>query len=172
MTHSRISRQGLHVMQRALVRAAYQGAFNTAVLITQRNLQVKNALAVTLKSEVPRFDHAGMNGSDSDLVNLLQRIVESLLFFHPAAWLVSTWARREREACCDALVVSRTAHPHAYAELLVALAAQMPRSVLFHPAASSAMAAGPLRSRIRRILQLDEDPGGQFLPIRRGHFSY
>jgi beta-lactamase regulating signal transducer with metallopeptidase domain len=100
-----------------------------------------------------------------NLVNLVQRIVESLLFFHPAVWLLSRWVRREREACCDAVVVGRTAQPHAYAELLVALAAQMPRSVLFHPAnvsllpaASSAMAAGPLRGRIRRILQLEDDP--------------
>jgi beta-lactamase regulating signal transducer with metallopeptidase domain/thioredoxin-like negative regulator of GroEL len=93
-----------------------------------------------------------------NLVNLFQRLVESLLFFHPAVWLVSSWVRREREACCDAAVVARTNHPHAYAELLVALAAQMPRSVLFHPAASSAMAAGPLRDRIRRILKLQDDP--------------
>src|SRR6185436_13807211 len=93
-----------------------------------------------------------------NLVNLLQRVVESMLFFHPAVWLISSWVRHEREACCDAIVVTRTDHPHAYAELLVALAAQMPRSVLFHPAASSAMAAGPLRSRIRRILKLDDDP--------------
>jgi hypothetical protein len=93
-----------------------------------------------------------------NLVNLLQRCIESLQFFHPAVWLVSNWVRREREACCDAIVVRRTQRPHAYAELLVALAAQMPRSVLFHPAASSAMAAGPLRKRIRRILQLDDDP--------------
>ena len=93
-----------------------------------------------------------------NLVNLAQRIVESLLFFHPVVWLVSNWIRREREACCDALVVDRTKRPHAYAELLVALAAEMPRSVLFQPAASSAMAAGPLRNRIRRILQLEDDP--------------
>lgn len=93
-----------------------------------------------------------------NLVNFVQRIIESLLFFHPAVWLISSWVRRERETCCDALVVTRTDRPHAYAELLVALAAQMPRSVLFHPAASSAMAAGPLRSRIRRILKLDDDP--------------
>jgi beta-lactamase regulating signal transducer with metallopeptidase domain len=93
-----------------------------------------------------------------NLVNLVQRIIESLLFFHPAVWLVSNWVRREREACCDAIVVARTERPHAYAELLVALAAQMPRSVLFHPAASSAMAAGPLRNRIRRILGLHDDP--------------
>src|SRR4029434_4464792 len=84
--------------------------------------------------------------------------IEALIFFQPAVWLISMWVRREREACCDAAVVQRTHRPHAYAELLVALAAQMPRSVLFHPAATSAMAAGPLRSRIRRILGLNEDP--------------
>ncbi|HEX3600973.1 MAG TPA: M56 family metallopeptidase, partial [Lacipirellulaceae bacterium] len=93
-----------------------------------------------------------------NLVNLLQRCIESLLFFHPAVWFISSWVRHEREACCDALVVDRTNRPHAYAELIVALAAQLPRSVLFHPAASSAMAAGPLRSRIRRILKLEDDP--------------
>lgn len=93
-----------------------------------------------------------------NLVNLVQRIVESLLFFHPAVWLVSAWVRRERELCCDEFVVAKTDRPHAYAELLVALAAQMPRSVLFHPAASSAMSAGPLKSRIRRILKLQDDP--------------
>ena len=93
-----------------------------------------------------------------NLVNLAQRVIESLLFFHPAVWLLSNWVRQEREACCDAVVVGRTEQPHAYAELLVALAAQMPRSVLFYPAATSAMAAGPLRGRIRRILQLEDDP--------------
>lgn len=93
-----------------------------------------------------------------NLVNLLQRCLESLLFFHPAVWLISAWVRSEREACCDATVVSRTNRPHAYAELLVALAAQLPRSVLFHPAASSAMSAGPLRSRIRQILKMEDDP--------------
>lgn len=93
-----------------------------------------------------------------NFMNLLQRVGESLLFFHPAVWILSSWVRSDREACCDALVVRRTNRPHAYAEMLVALAAQMPRSVLFHSAASSAMAAGPLRSRIRRILQLEDDP--------------
>lgn len=97
-----------------------------------------------------------------NLFNLMQRLVESLLFFHPAVWLISNWVRRERELCCDAAVVGRTNRPHAYAEMLVALAAQLsepgrPRPRLT-PAASSAMAAGPLRTRIRRILQLEDDP--------------
>ena len=57
-----------------------------------------------------------------NLVNLLQRIVESLLFFQPMVWIVSGWVRREREHCCDELVVARTRQPHAYAEMLVTLA--------------------------------------------------
>jgi beta-lactamase regulating signal transducer with metallopeptidase domain len=93
-----------------------------------------------------------------NLVNLVQRFVEAVLFFQPAVWLVSGWVRREREACCDAVVVGRTQRPQAYAELLVALASQLPRSVLFHPAATSAMAAGPLRGRIRHILGMEDDP--------------
>jgi beta-lactamase regulating signal transducer with metallopeptidase domain len=93
-----------------------------------------------------------------NLVNLLQRLVESLYFFHPAVWLVSSWVRREREACCDAIVVAQTHRPRAYAEMLIALAARMPRSALFSPAAASAMAAGPLRSRIKQILKLEDDP--------------
>jgi beta-lactamase regulating signal transducer with metallopeptidase domain len=93
-----------------------------------------------------------------NLVNLLQRIVESLLFFHPAVWLVSGWVRREREACCDAIVVQHTQQPQAYAEMLVAIAARLPRRVLFAPAAATALASGSLRSRIRQILKLEDDP--------------
>ncbi len=100
-----------------------------------------------------------------NLVNLAQRIVESILFFHPAVWLVSNWVRREREACCDAVVVTRTNRPHAYAELLIDFAQHLsepsepgrPRP-RFSAAATSAMAAGPLRGRIRRILKLEDDP--------------
>ena len=57
-----------------------------------------------------------------NLVNLLQRLVESALFFHPAVWIVSGWVRREREHCCDAVVVARTGRARAYAETLLALA--------------------------------------------------
>ena len=57
-----------------------------------------------------------------NLINLIQRVVESLLFFHPAVWWVSAWARLEREHCCDLIVVERTGRPRAYAETLAALA--------------------------------------------------
>ncbi len=35
------------------------------------------------------------------LVNLVQRIIETLLFYHPAVWWLSNRIRLEREMCCD-----------------------------------------------------------------------
>ena len=57
-----------------------------------------------------------------NLVNLLQRLIESLHFFHPAVWIVSGWIRQEREHCCDRIVVAHTGKAHVYAEMLLALA--------------------------------------------------
>jgi beta-lactamase regulating signal transducer with metallopeptidase domain len=42
------------------------------------------------------------------LVNLAQRLVETLLFYHPAVWWLSGQIRREREICCDELAVAAT----------------------------------------------------------------
>jgi beta-lactamase regulating signal transducer with metallopeptidase domain len=35
------------------------------------------------------------------LANLVQSVVETLLFYHPAAWWISGRIRAEREHCCD-----------------------------------------------------------------------
>lgn len=91
-----------------------------------------------------------------NLVNLLQRVVESALFFHPCVWLVSRQVRRDREDCCDAAVLRRTAQPQAYAQLLVTLAASRGNAAASW--AGSAMAGHPLAGRIRRILKLEEEP--------------
>ena len=96
-----------------------------------------------------------------NLVNLLQRIVESVLFFQPMVWIISGWVRREREHCCDELVVARTRQPQAYAEMLVnsgrdILAGLLRSSSLVHPQAVSSMAERPLVARIRRILKKEE----------------
>ena len=39
------------------------------------------------------------------LVNLLQTVAETLLFYHPAVWWVSARIRAEREHCCDDVAV-------------------------------------------------------------------
>ena len=40
------------------------------------------------------------------IVNFVQRVAESLLFFHPAVWYVSRQITIERENCCDDVVLA------------------------------------------------------------------
>ncbi|HRK52852.1 MAG TPA: M56 family metallopeptidase [Cyclobacteriaceae bacterium] len=40
------------------------------------------------------------------LVNLIQSVIEVILFFNPFVWLISETIRKEREHCCDDQVVS------------------------------------------------------------------
>jgi beta-lactamase regulating signal transducer with metallopeptidase domain/tetratricopeptide (TPR) repeat protein len=88
-----------------------------------------------------------------NLVNLGQRVVEALLFFHPVVWWVSHWVRLERECCCDALVVAHTRRPQAYARFLAGL--------VFGPRATvvaSGMAEHHLVTRIRRLVSREDHP--------------
>ena len=93
-----------------------------------------------------------------NLVNLLQRLIEAALFFHPMIWIISSWVRREREHCCDAAVVAHTRQPQAYAQLLVTLAEQMSRTASTASLVTSPMAQPSLVGRIRRILRKDDQP--------------
>ena len=51
-------------------------------------------------------------------INLFQRIVETLLFYHPAVWWLSNRARMERELCCDELAIQATGQRKVYAMAL------------------------------------------------------
>lgn len=83
-----------------------------------------------------------------NLVNLIQRLAEGILFFQPAVWIISRWLTLEREHCCDELVVRVTGRAQDYATALaeLALAEHLPPGVV------SSMARHPLLGRIRRIL--------------------
>jgi beta-lactamase regulating signal transducer with metallopeptidase domain len=87
-----------------------------------------------------------------NLVNLLQRVVESALFFHPAVWVLSGWVRREREHCCDQIVVEHTGRALDYAGVLFLLAGANASPV----AQASCMAENHLVDRIRRILNPED----------------
>ena len=67
-----------------------------------------------------------MCGAGTILVNLIQRLVESVLFFHPIVWIVSAGSK-EREHCCDAIVVRQTGKARAYVETLPSLSRPRPR---------------------------------------------
>lgn len=82
------------------------------------------------------------------IVNLMQSVVETLLFYHPAVWWISQQIRVEREHCCDDLAVSVFGDPLQYARALTRF------EELRITAAQTALAAngGSLLGRIRRLV--------------------
>jgi len=53
------------------------------------------------------------------LVNFVQRLAESILFFNPAVLWVSSLLRAEREACCDELAINHTGSKLNFVEALI-----------------------------------------------------
>jgi beta-lactamase regulating signal transducer with metallopeptidase domain len=55
------------------------------------------------------------------LINLIQQAIGVLLFFNPFSRLINTLINRERENCCDDMVVATTGNPLIYAQALLKL---------------------------------------------------
>lgn len=85
------------------------------------------------------------------LFNLLQALVESVFYYHPAVWWISGVVRRERENACDDTALIATGNPIAFARALVQvqeMATPLPSLAL----AMTGKRARPLLERVRRIL--------------------
>jgi len=85
------------------------------------------------------------------LVNLLQSLAETLLFYHPAVWWVSRRIREERELCCDDLAVACCSDTVGYARALTEL--EKLRDVT--PSIAMAGNGGSLMYRIQRLLGME-----------------
>ena len=94
------------------------------------------------------------------LVNLLQTLVETLLFYHPAVWWLSRRIRIERENCCDDLAVSLCGDPVAYASALADLESLRSETAPTHHIAMAAT-GGSLLHRIRRLLGAPSSHSGR-----------
>ena len=101
-------------------------------------LQLDALLAHEL-AHVRRYDY---------VVNLVQSVIETLLFYHPAVWWVSRSVREEREHCCDDLAVRVCGDAHFYATALLG----MERLRVATPAFAMAAAGGSLMARVRRLV--------------------
>jgi len=113
--------------------------------------QLEAVLAHEL-AHIQRYDH---------LVNMLQTVVETLLFYHPAVWWASHRIRQERELCCDDLAVAACGDALCYARALT----RLERLRLTAPGMALGSTGGPLLYRIRRILgEADRSPSPAKLP--------
>ncbi|MGD1071217.1 MAG: M56 family metallopeptidase [Bryobacteraceae bacterium] len=119
------------------------GWLRPAILVPAASLvgltptQLEAVLAHEL-AHVLRYDY---------LVNILQMLVETLLFYHPAVWWISARIRRERELCCDDLAVRSCGDAIGYARALTALEKMRAAA----PALALGSTDGPLLYRIQRL---------------------
>ena len=107
--------------------------------------QVESILVHEL-SHIRRYDY---------LVNLLQSLVETLLFYHPATWYISRRIRTEREHCCDDLTLAFGVNQRSYAQSLLHLAQQskaLDRRGLAPAGMTATGKPSELRSRVGRVL--------------------
>ena len=83
------------------------------------------------------------------LVNLLQNVIEALLFFHPAVWWISRGVRLEREHIADDFAARQLGEPR---RLALALSELERLQFSTHHLAQAAN-GGDLMSRIKRLLR-------------------
>ncbi|TWT85460.1 Regulatory protein BlaR1 [Posidoniimonas polymericola] len=119
-----------------------------AAILNQLTTEQVESLLLHELAHIRRYDH---------LVNLLQRVVEAALFFHPAVWWLSHKIGVEREHCCDDLAIRWGSEPCDYAESLVRLSELRYQTAGLSTAGAAALAAtGPrasqLRGRVLRVL--------------------
>jgi len=92
------------------------------------------------------------------LVNLLQSLGETILFYHPAVWWLSGRIRTERENCCDDVALVICSDRVGYASALTALEEWRGREAAPVVAATD----GALSGRVRRILERPPEPRPRF----------
>jgi len=89
-------------------------------------------------------------------VNLMQTVVETLMFYHPAVWWISNRIRDEREHCCDDLAIAVCGNPLQYARALTRLEELRAAQTALAVAANG----GSLMTRIRRLVVSQKESTG------------
>ncbi len=115
--------------------------------LAQLSTQQVEAILLHEIAHIKRYDY---------LINMLQAVVETLLFFNPFIWLISAEIRREREHCCDDLVLACTQAPLPYASALTALASYGGTTSSLAVAATGN--SHQLFNRIQRIMETKKSP--------------
>lgn len=90
------------------------------------------------------------------LINFLQSVVETLLFYHPAVFWTSRKIREEREYICDDLTVALCKDSVGYARALTKVARFHSKAEQLVVAATS---GGELKDRIYRLVSNSQNPG-------------
>ncbi|MDX1925166.1 MAG: M56 family metallopeptidase [Pirellulaceae bacterium] len=112
-------------------------------------ISLLNNLPISLLETILTHELAHVRRHDF-LINLLQTIVETFFFYHPAVWWLSNRIRIEREHCCDDLVIHVLGNRVEYGRALVAIEQLRNSSGILALSASD----GSMLARIRRIVAI------------------
>jgi D-alanyl-D-alanine endopeptidase (penicillin-binding protein 7) len=113
-----------------------------ASLVAGMPPQLLEALLAHELGHVSRHDY---------LVNLLQNVIETLLFYHPAVWWISRRVRAEREQIADDFAARHLGEPRRLAQAL----SELERLQFSSHHLAQAANGGDLMARIRRLLRPD-----------------
>jgi hypothetical protein len=80
-----------------------------AVILSGLNTEQIEAILVHELAHIRRYDH---------IVMIIQAFTVQILFFHPVVWYLSSEINRERENCCDDIVVKTFSNPINYIKAL------------------------------------------------------
>jgi beta-lactamase regulating signal transducer with metallopeptidase domain len=86
------------------------------------------------------------------LVNIMLNIAESIFYFHPAMWWLSSQIKAEREHCCDDIAIATLGNPLKYAKSLVAVQEMAYYSPQLAMAFASKEKKSQLAIRINRLI--------------------
>ncbi|KGF83102.1 peptidase M56 [Massilia sp. JS1662] len=113
-----------------------------AALVTGMPPQLLEALLAHELGHVRRHDY---------VVNLVQNVIEAVLFYHPAVWWISRRIRHEREQIADDFAARRLGEPRRLAKAL----SELERLQFSRHHLAQAATGGDLMARIRRLLRPD-----------------
>lgn len=123
------------------------GIFSPAIVVPQHLAETLDPVDLEL---IVRHERAHLKRGDV-AGNLIQRLLESMLFFNPWAYVVGRRLVVEREAACDDWAVATTGHSDRYALCLAQLARDVRRS---HTPILTPSAIGPKNLIVGRIARL------------------
>lgn len=97
--------------------------------------------------------------------NILQTMIETLFFFHPAVWWLSHRLREQRELCCDDIAIETCKDPAVYATALLRLEEERKTHLHLAMALDGNQSRMSLRARILRILGDPEEQPRDLKPL-------
>jgi beta-lactamase regulating signal transducer with metallopeptidase domain len=117
------------------------------LLRTLSNEEVRSILAHEM-AHIKRWDY---------VTNLVQRLAQALLFFHPAVWIIGNQLALERELACDDWAIKLTGEPRRYARCLTRLVESMSDTRTFAAASGIIFGKQVISRRIEMILDRERN---------------